>query len=133
MSPMQSALTEIYRRFHASVRLPTRLARRASAPLLISPHPQWSESELKLLIVGQETNGWDYIADEADPSFKQIRNFHDFCACKEGVHCMLRGYERFLYERYCGARNSAFWRAFRMLSKVAGEQQSVLWTNVFKI
>jgi len=85
------------------------------------------------MIVGQETNGWDYLADEGAVPVTAIRTFHDFSACDTGVESMMRAYERFLYESEPWKRNSAFWRAFRLLSAVLGEQApSILWTNIFK-
>src|SRR5437870_2535948 len=33
--------------------------KRISQPLLISPPPDYESAEIKLLVVGQETNGWE--------------------------------------------------------------------------
>ena len=126
---MAAALEARYRQFHAEGRLPIRLARKASAPLLLDPHERWLRAEVKLLVVGQETLRWHA---------GEIRTFHDFSGSTEGVATMRELYRQYRLGRDNPKLNSAFWRGFRTLDgavnrAVKPASDSALWTNIFKV
>jgi hypothetical protein len=59
---MHPQLRRAYEDYVGAVRtLPTGLRKKASAPLLLSIREEWSVSANRLLIVGQETNGWTSV------------------------------------------------------------------------
>lgn len=117
----RNGLVHAYRNFHAAAATTGRLKRRASAPLLVNPSGAWFRSEKRLLIVGQETNGWG----SPDGS---IRTLHDFHLAADAVDVMLSAYTSFDFAAGYAHRNSAFWRAFRFVA----EEHAALWTNLFR-
>ena len=46
-----------------------------AGPLLMSPNALYAESPNPLLIVGQETKGWNYFSDDFE---KQMKVYEDF-------------------------------------------------------
>jgi len=125
-----SSLYQVYQR--ASAKLPKSLRRRASAPLLIAPHSKWSRCPTKLLIVGQETNGWG--ADPVSKGSVRLETLDAFTSSSSGVASMVSAYKAFAFARTYRHRNSAFWRAFRYLEIEAAEAPcSAMWTNLFKV
>jgi hypothetical protein len=95
--------------------LPNRLARRASAPLLLSPNLRWLRSRNRLLIVGQETNGWSAAPHLQGDKLADLNSLHSFANSTDGVAVMVEAYRSFDFAREYKHRNSAFWRAFRSL------------------
>ncbi len=112
--------------------LPTRLRRKASAPLLVSPRSGWTTSSTRILVIGQETNGWGGNGSSVGGS--RLSSLDHFCLNESGVADMLRAYVSFDFASSYSHRNSAFWRAFRLLeSEVAHEGVLAMWTNLFKV
>jgi hypothetical protein len=123
-----------YRNFKDTAKLPKRLSRRASAPLLIYPHAKWEPSKIKLLIVGQETLRWQYDPAEVGVPGQAIKNFNDFSSAADGVRSMWRLYDWHRLGRQYPKLNSPFWRGFRALdAAINPEGDSALWTNLFKV
>lgn len=126
------ALEARYRRFHASAKLPARLAGRASAPLLVYPHERWVDSTVKLLVVGQETLRWPDLRTAFGEG--GIRNFKEFSRAQNGVTPMWELYRQYSLGRQHPKMNSAFWRGFRALDEAVNPiPDSALWTNIFKV
>ena len=130
---MLSQLSAAYQTYRLAVaKLPKALRSRASAPLLISPHTKWSKCSTKLLIVGQETNGWG-----SNPTSKEevpLETLDAFASSPNGVESMVSAYKAFDFARTYRHRNSAYWRAFRYLEgEVAISPCSAMWTNLFKV
>ena len=46
-----------------------------AGPFLISPNEIYSKQSNPLMIIGQETNGWDYNVDDLE---KQMKVYEDF-------------------------------------------------------
>jgi hypothetical protein len=131
---MTERLAIRYRDFQALGRLPRGLSGRASAPLLISPHERWAASQIKLLVVGQETLRWQYEPEEFDPEAAVIKSFREFSTAKNGVAAMLELYRRYELGRQHPKLNSPFWRGFRALDTALNPAvDSALWTNLFKV
>lgn len=82
-----------------------------AGPLLMSPNPDYYTSQNKLLIIGQETNGWNYHLDDIA---KQMKTYEDF---NVGI------------EYYA----SPFWNITRKVEKALGNKpHSCAWTNLNK-
>jgi hypothetical protein len=124
----RAGLVSAYHKFHSSIDLPKSLMRRASAPLLIQPSDKWFRAKKRLLIVGQETNGWSYQSKSV--GLPSIANLSDFALSPHAVPSMLDAYLQFDFAATYRHRNSAFWRAFRQMATAA---DSTLWTNLFKV
>lgn len=126
-------LSSAYQAYHlAAAKLPKSLRSRASAPLLISPHRKWSKCPTKLLIVGQETNGWGSNPTSKDAL--RLETLDAFVSSSNGVATMVSAYKAFDFARTYRHRNSAFWRAFRYLEGDVTESPcSAMWTNLFKV
>lgn len=126
---------ELHRAYHnyfaAAKTLPARLRKRASAPLLVSISDDWRTSVSRLVIVGQETNGW---TSAVNAKTRLISTLEHFCSNDSGISEMVHAYELFDFARTYSHRNSAFWRAFRIMeSNVAAKKSAVIWTNLFRV
>jgi hypothetical protein len=127
-------LGELHFKFQQSAKLPKRLARKASPPLLMLPHEKWKSARLKVLIVGQETLRWVYNPKEIGGGGQSIENFWDFSHTERAVEAMWALYRWYALGRAYPKLNSPFWRGFRALSAaINGCEDSALWTNVFKV
>lgn len=106
------------------------LSERLSAPIAMAIPSNWSEARRKILIVGQETLGWDYFwpdkscdstllegTDKQGRTDALLATYADFDLAENGA---------------ASTRNSPFWRAHRRLadSFEEGEYRKVLWTNL---
>lgn len=80
-------------------------------PFLTSPDEKYSNSKTKLLIIGQETKGWDNISSE--------------------IEGLMSVYEEFnLGKKYY---SSPFWNVTRKVERILGiEEYSCAWTNLNK-
>ena len=117
----RKGLVEAYERFRVGLSVPPDLRQRASAPLLVEPTGRWFGSPHRLLIVGQETNGWN----STDGTISSLDHFH---GRPDGVESMLAAYSDFSFAATYRHRNSAFWRAFRLLTR----SHETLWTNLYR-
>ena len=82
-----------------------------AGPLLMSPNPDYYISTNKLLIIGQETNGWSYHIDDIE---KQMKSYEEF---NVGI------------EYYA----SPFWNITRKVETALGNNQhTCAWTNLNK-
>jgi hypothetical protein len=115
----------------AAKTLPAALRKRASAPLLLSVRADWRATASRILIVGQETNGWT-SSTETKPN--QLKTLDNFCKSVFGIKEMLHAYDLFNFAESYSHRNSAFWRAFRHFEdNVADAKSAVMWTNLFRV
>lgn len=140
---MQSDLEKRYQQFHASANFIPSLAQRLSSPLLISIFENWLNSRYKIVVVGQETNGWAYKRNDVEfPYYKwpypfDICNFQDFKSISaKAVEAMVHGYREFDFALHePRTYRSPFWLAYRQLRNNLENDlaQSILWTNVFRM
>jgi hypothetical protein len=80
-------------------------------PLLISPSDTYSQQKNRLLIIGQETYGWNIEADDLE---KQMKAYEDF---NVGA----------------GYYSSPFWNVVRKVEKaISNSPYSCAWTNISK-
>ena len=82
-----------------------------AGPFLMSPNEEYINQANKLLIIGQETNGWSYHIDELD---KQMKTYEDF---NVGIEY----------------RASPFWNISRKVEKALNNTPyTCAWTNISK-
>jgi hypothetical protein len=82
-----------------------------AGPFLMSPSLQYQVQKNPLLVIGQETNGWTYFADDLQ---KQMKTYEEFQVGRSQV-------------------SSAFWKLVRRLEEVTGNApHSCAWTNLSK-
>ncbi|WP_345974598.1 hypothetical protein [Sulfurimonas sp. HSL3-7] len=99
-----------------------------SPPLLLSTTAKWVNSNKRILVIGQETLGWEW---------GKIRNLSDFKELK-AISSMIENYERFSFGENYRHKSSPFWKAFRLVrtslsgSENTGFESNVLWTNLFR-
>lgn len=137
---IQSELNSLYEQFKNSTSLPTALAERTSPPLLLSVSETWANATQRVLVVGQETLGWDFHPGDYFPELKaSINTFADFQRIPSSVRALTAGYRDFEFARHQpGNYNSPFWRAYRSVRSALGEEvdgaeTAVLWTNLFRM
>jgi hypothetical protein len=82
-----------------------------AGPILISPNDLYLNQPKRLMIIGQQTNGWSCNVDDID---KQMKTYEDF---NLGI------------DYY----SSPFWNITRKVEKAIGiEEYSCVWTNINK-
>ena len=109
--------------------LPPALAGDLSAPLAMAMPPEWQESQHKILIVGQETLGWDYRWSADDWKSGLL----DGAGRSDRAKALINAYEAFdLAASQPKSVRSPFWRAQRALADrfEGGDYRKVLWTNL---
>lgn len=137
---MQERLMEQYEKLKRDISFQGELPERLSAPLCILVPERWKNSESRVLIVGQETLGWDFRSGwYYDWPYESIANWHDFKFSHGSVAAMVHGYKIFEFSRHQPENyRSPFWQAYRQFRTALGEQRdgietSVLWTNLFRM
>lgn len=137
---VQKTLNTLYEKFKCEVSLPVDLAARASPPLLLSVSDTWVDAQRRVLVVGQETLGWEWYPGNYYPNLQApIENFADFQKTHNGVEALTAGYRDFEFARKQSENyNSPFWRAYRSIRTALGEEvdgpdTAVLWTNLFRM
>jgi len=134
------SLKDLYSKFRNKVSIPHQLSERLSPPLLLYPTERWKNAPVKVLIVGQETLGWDFEAGSYfDWPYPSICSFTDFLGVQNSVDALIYGYKAFEFSRYQPLNyRSPFWRAYRQIRRnfddeVDGFKTAVLWTNLFRM
>lgn len=124
-------LKSVYSEFFRVPKLRGALAEKCSAPLLLSVKPSWEKSNIRLLVVGQETTGWGFKQGPLyNWQYPPIFSYQDFLACDRGVEALMYGYREFNFAaRQPENYSSPFWRAFRELGTSLGAES--LWSNLF--
>lgn len=132
----QEALHSLYSGFLARAEVPPALASRLSCPLLLSMGPTWPTSEHRLLLIGQETLGWDFRSgDYYDWPHPSLASLADFQSYDHAVPALVHGYAEFDFAKRQPANyRSPFWRAFRLLREHSASSGTgeVLWSNLFR-
>ena len=131
-------LSDLYSHFKSEVNIPIELQSRLSAPLLLHPTNRWKESDKRVLIVGQEGEGWGVGGDhDVSPEWPLIYSFEDFLRENDSVIALMSGYKdwEFALPRP-KTYGSPFWQAYRRIRKnfdenVDGTETAVLWNNLF--
>lgn len=93
---------------------------KATNPLLIKVNEGWENADFKIMIIGQETNGWCHECGENQ----------DFTP---NIEKSLEVYEKF-YLKQNGYR-SPFWNEFRRIKRSLSSDKKIefCWNNVIKI
>src|SRR5207249_684013 len=107
----EEALHSLYSDFLARASVPSTLASRLSCPLLLSPGPAWSISEHRLLLIGQETLGWDFQSggyyEWPHPPLESLADFQSY---DHAVPALVHGYAEFDFAKHQPANyRSPFW------------------------
>src|SRR2546421_12630364 len=114
---MQKQLTRLYKSFFALASAPSGLGTRMSCPLLVGIGERWQQSQRRLLVIGQETLGWDFGPGDYYPwPHPLLKSLRDFLAYEGAIDAVVQGYIDFAFARhYPDTYRSPFWRAFRHL------------------
>jgi hypothetical protein len=113
--------------FQAAKALDTTLCQRLSPPFLVALPPEWESSRHRVLVYGQETNGW------AERSVPQT-----LAACVQSsasIEGLRAHYEGFDFATYYSHRQSPFWAACRQLAAhlEQGDRRKLIWSNLIKV
>jgi len=112
-----------------NIELPEDIQKSLSAPLLLSVGEQWKNSEKRILIVGQETQGWgnDEIKFGSFQSFKNREN---------SIEELADAYRHFCFGKNSSHNRSPFWSAYRSIAKIGNSDlkpdTNILWTNLVR-
>ena len=112
---MKQRLKELYRehvsKFEQIVRNTSSFPMDVAGPLLISPNNLYRDQRTRLLVIGQETNGWGYFSNDVEAGMTYYEEF--------GL-----GVEYY---------SSPFWNVTRKVERLLGnDEYSCVWTNISK-
>jgi hypothetical protein len=130
--PMQQKLSALYESHLAHARSHLQIAPKLSCPLLLSVVPGWESAKHRLLVIGQETFGWDLMEQEGNGHTNSIANLQqliDSGPFRTSVDALTRKYCEFFSGT--GWENRPFWNAIGGLRTRLG-RDAVLWSNVFR-
>lgn len=101
---------------------------RLHAPLLMAMPPEWQLAQHKLLVVGQETNGWGFFGSQS-PVGEYLKGHRQEA---DPVLALVRSYIDFDFANETPAERSPFWQAQREFCRQleSGDRRRVLWTNL---
>ncbi|GAB1619854.1 cyclic-phosphate processing receiver domain-containing protein [Pseudomonas putida] len=140
LSSTRSRLQALYSAHKSTLHELQGFPRSGVEPLILMDVPDgWSEATNRVLVVGQETLGWDFQpGDYYEWPFPPIKGIDDYLSIPNSVEAMIHGYRAFEFSRHQpGNVNSPFWRAYRQIRTAVGDKAEgfgtkVLYTNLFK-
>lgn len=111
----------------AKTRLPSELFERVSAPFVVAVPPAWRASRHRILLVGQETNGWGGDGDREDE-----RGRLKFWAGRDAVADLAARYQNFNFGQ---GWHTPLWRFHRSLSAQFEARRigAVMWSNLLRV
>ena len=137
---MQDLLKAIYEDYKQKISSEVQNLAAISPPLLMSVPEKWTKSKTRILIVGQETLGWDFSNGSYYPwPHPPITNFEQFALYPRSVSALMQGYVEFEFSRFQRENiNSPYWRAYRHIRQAMGEEafgfdSYVLTTTLFRM
>ena len=121
-------LIDIYKELKEVV-FPNELLTDLSAPILLKVGDNWSTATERILIIGQETQGWGHDG-------LGYSHYYDFIYRDDSIQEMMEFYELFCFAKNSSHRKSPFWRAFRQIAGKSIDEMTinsnVLWTNLIR-
>lgn len=136
----KAELLALYEQRKAALQEFENLPSQGVEPLILMDVPKgWAGATNRVLIVGQETLGWDFApGDYYEWPYPPISSLEDFLGFPDSVGAMMHGDKMFEFARHQpGNVNSPFWRAYRQVREAVGDDPvgfdtKVLYTNLFK-
>ncbi len=108
-------------------------------PLLLNVHEDYERAACKILVIGQETFGWQWTQKlrENNPEypedwpFADISSWEDFVSQDASVDSLCWAYEQFAFGiRQPQTHRSPFWSAFREIG--AWPDTGLMWSNLVR-
>ena len=141
---IQNKLNECYTVFRDNIDFDDNdFAQKLSSPLLIKVTEKWIESKTRVLVVGQETLGWEFFKWDNygyDWEFSDIHNWLQFKNAHDSVDALVNAYEIFNFSSNNHPLNhrAPFFTTYRKIRKAVGDddgtfETSVLWTNLIRM
>lgn len=125
---MNSALKDLYlSKWDLLISNASQLRVKAANPLLIQVGQAYIDSEIKVMIVGQETDGWHHVLNEGNISVERLMNgYSDYFnqASKDGKGRGRRAFWNRKNYRFFEEQLSKYFR---------GKSVSFIWNNISKI
>ncbi len=134
---VQEELYKAYVAWKTSLHLQENDLLQLSPPLLLSVSESYLSSKRRILLVGQETYGWDWTSDlrirfpkyQNEYLFENIVQLKDFIEYDQSIEALIWGYKEFYFASYQPKTyNSPFWRAFRDVQK--WPDSGLIWNNL---
>ena len=124
---MNEQLLQIYEEWKLTLPQWENFYHQLSSPLLLNVTADYAAAEnQKILVVGQETFGWD---PDSGP-YRKVESLHDFVFGECSVEALMWGYRGFCFAaRQPSTRKSPFWQAFRHMTDV-NARVAGMWTNL---
>jgi hypothetical protein len=142
---LQNKLNECYTIFRENVEFDDNdFAKKLSAPLLIQVTEKWITSKTRVLVVGQETLGWEFFKGDSDYGydweFSDIQGWLQFKSAHDSVNALVNAYKIFNFSSNNHPLNhrAPFFSAYRKIRKAVDDddksfETSVLWTNLIRM
>lgn len=95
-----------------------------SAPFLVAATPAYLAAPIRLIVVGQQTNGWDHGG---------IDGPHAFASRVDAVKLLMEGYEMFAFAEGRRSGSGPFWRFHREVAANLGmTPAAIMWLNLIR-
>lgn len=140
LSDTQLRLEQAYHRWKAGLELGNENSSLLGPPLLLNVREEFDKAECRVLVVGQETFGWQWTRQlrESYPDYpddwplrEDIKTWADFVKHPDAVNALCWAYEQFAFgSRQPQTYRSPFWSAFREIG--AWPDTGLMWTNLVR-
>jgi hypothetical protein len=137
---IQANLSAQYTKWKNTIRFSKEQAEQLSPPLLLHVTEDYCRAEIRVLLLGQETKGWEWNSKKRkcfplyphDWPFRDISSMQDFLSNEDSVEALCWSYREFNFAEYQPkSHRSPFWRAFREVQK--WPSVGVMWGNVARV
>lgn len=128
---MNNNLMKIYEEHAKFLSLDNERLVNVAPPLLLRVSEKYEKSENRVIVFGQETQGWGCVDTIGFGTYPDYKNIVD------GNKKLCDLYEGFCFSKYSSHKKSPFWRAFRQISEMKMSEEyfesTTIWNNLIKI
>ena len=135
----QAKLLKVYHNWKKDLKVSPENASEFSPPLLLGVTEEYCRAQTRVLIIGQETFGWDWTSElrtkypnyKNDWPFADLNSMQDFITNDDAIEALCWGYEQFEFSKPQPiAYRSPFWQAFREVQQWSNV--GVMWSNLVR-
>ncbi len=141
---LQARLEALYADWKATLKFTNEEANSLGSPLLLHVTKDYCLAERRVLLLGQETYGWQWDNKIQDKTthprwtyphpwkFRDIYSCGDFQTNADSIEALCWGYREFKFGAHQpNLRNTPFWRAFKEVQN--WPEAGVMWSNVVRM
>ncbi len=141
---LQARLEALYTSWKATLQFTNEEAGSLGSPMLLHVTKDYCQAEQRVLLLGQETYGWQWDSKLQDKAthprwtYPHPWEFHDIYSCGDfqtnvdSIEALCWAYREFKFGAHQpNLRNTPFWRAFKEVQK--WPEAGVMWSNTVRM